>query len=187
MRRRDDVWALTAYYNPAGYASRRINYRKFRAHLDMPLLTVELSTSGHFELAPTDAEIIIQVPAKSVLWQKERLLNIGLARLPSNVNSVAWLDCDIIFGNPNWLAQVSEILVDVPITQCFSEMIDLEKDAFPDQSASTTYVRSGYSIAYLMKTGLWSLDDFRPPTGQRSRRGLCGLAFAGRREFLERH
>jgi hypothetical protein len=188
MTRRDDVWALTAYYNPAGYASRRINYRKFRAHLDMPLLTVELSTSSHFELTPTDAEIIIQVTAKSVQWQKERLLNIGLARLPSNVSSVAWLDCDIIFANPNWINQVGEVLEDFPIMQCFSELIDLQKNALPDLSASANYAPSSYAVAYLMKNGLWSSDDFRPATGERLLRTRCwGLAWAGRREFLERH
>lgn len=187
MTRFGDIWGLTSYYNPIGYTSRRINYKKFRAHLDVPLLTVELSTSGSFELEPGDADILIRAEAKSIMFQKERLFNIGLAQLPSNADYVVWLDCDMIFGSRGWVSQIGDVLADFPITQCFSELVDLEKDADPDLSASAAYDPSSYAVAHLMKKGLWSPDDFRPPSSRRLRRGAVGGALAGRREFLERH
>ena len=38
----NDLWAITAYFNPFGYRRRRENYGLFRKNLEVPLLTVEL-------------------------------------------------------------------------------------------------------------------------------------------------
>jgi hypothetical protein len=43
-------------------------------------VTVELSFDGRFELAGSDADILIQLSGGAVLWQKERLLNLALKR-----------------------------------------------------------------------------------------------------------
>jgi hypothetical protein len=72
------LWAVTSYFNPAGFRRRRENYRVFRDRLAVPLAAVELSFNGHFELAPQDAEILIQIPGRDVMWQKERLLNVAV-------------------------------------------------------------------------------------------------------------
>ena len=53
-----DFWAITTYFNPAGYERRRLNYGLFRKHLKPPLLTVELAFDGDFELGPGDALFI---------------------------------------------------------------------------------------------------------------------------------
>jgi hypothetical protein len=45
------MWALTTYFNPVRYKRRLSNYRIFRSKLDIPLVTVELSFDGEFELA----------------------------------------------------------------------------------------------------------------------------------------
>ena len=44
------LWAITSFFNPAGYKSRLTNYRLFRSRLDVPLVAVELSFTGEFEL-----------------------------------------------------------------------------------------------------------------------------------------
>ena len=123
MARTGPVWALTTYYNPAGYRSRLLNYKEFRRRLNVPLLTVELSTSGEYELHESDAEIMVRVPANSVLWQKERLLNIGRDRLPEEARFVAWLDCDIIFQDSAWSEKVPAVLENTLIAQCFSDPV----------------------------------------------------------------
>ena len=88
-RSMDDVWAITCYFNPVGYRSRLANYRVFRRHLSVPLVTVELAYDAEFHLDRDDAEIMIQVRGGDVLWQKERLLNIALAALPRACRTVA--------------------------------------------------------------------------------------------------
>ena len=72
------MWAITSYFNPARYKNRLSNFRVFRANLGVPLVTVELSFDGNFELSEKDSDILIQVSGGAVLWQKERLLNVAL-------------------------------------------------------------------------------------------------------------
>jgi hypothetical protein len=75
------VWAITSYFNSARYKRRLSNYRLFRANLRIPLVAVELSFDGRFELSEGDADILIQMSGGAVLWQKERLLNVANRRL----------------------------------------------------------------------------------------------------------
>lgn len=52
-----NLWAITSYFNPEHFRSRRFNYRVFRDRLSIPLVTVELATVGEFELESGDADI----------------------------------------------------------------------------------------------------------------------------------
>ena len=71
-----ELYAITTYYNPASYRRRLRNYR-LQAGLKVPLVTVELGFGGTFELTGDDADILVRLPAGSILWQKERLLNVA--------------------------------------------------------------------------------------------------------------
>jgi hypothetical protein len=53
-------WAITCYFNPAGYRRRLENYRTFRQRLKVPLVAVELSFGEEFQLASGDADILVQ-------------------------------------------------------------------------------------------------------------------------------
>jgi hypothetical protein len=56
------MWSITSYYNPARYKRRLSNYRIFRKNLATPLVTVELSFDGGFELRQGDADILERIP-----------------------------------------------------------------------------------------------------------------------------
>lgn len=122
------MWAITTYFNFSGYKSKLKNYRYFHSKLNIPLLTVEFSLTGEFELSQEDADILIQIQGGAMLWQKERLLNFAIDALPSNVNNVAWIDCDILFANPNWHIEALEELQHQKIIQLFTYAMYLEKD-----------------------------------------------------------
>jgi hypothetical protein len=49
------LWAITSYFNPCRYKARPASYRLFRAHLNVPLVTVEAGLDGRFELGPEDS------------------------------------------------------------------------------------------------------------------------------------
>ena len=85
------MWALTSYYNPAGYRRRRENYRHFRRRLGLPLVAVEAERDGVFDLAPGDADILVRIAGGDVMWQKERLLDIALDVLPPACRAIAWV------------------------------------------------------------------------------------------------
>jgi len=180
---RGNLWAVTTYYNPAGYRLRLKNYRVFRAHLGVPLLTVELSVSGHYELEETDADVLIRIPATSVLWQKERLLNVGLDHLPQEAKFIAWVDCDVIFDEQGWFKQIPLVLSDYPVAQLYSEIVDLMKDG---SSASASGL-IGHSVVCTERLCPKAPDNFGLPGAKRTRRGAFGGAWAGRRELLQEH
>jgi hypothetical protein len=98
------LWGVTAFFNPQHYRRRKMLYRVFRERSKqqgLRLLTVELAfNDAPFELHRREAEILIQLRCgeNSVMWQKERLLNIGLNHLPPECTSLVWLDCDVVFG-----------------------------------------------------------------------------------------
>ena len=93
------LWAITSYFNPAGYRRRLANYRLFRKSLIVPLITVELAYRKQFELTEGDAEILIQLQGNDIMWQKERLLNVALRALPPHCRSIVWVDRDVIFAS----------------------------------------------------------------------------------------
>ena len=122
------MWALTTYFNPVRYRRRLSNYRIFRSSLNIPLVTVELSFDGEFELTKNDADVSIQLSGGAVLWQKERLLNIEKS-IPSTVKNFAWIDCDILFGRSDWAKEAEEQLNErCSLVQLFSKAIYLNKE-----------------------------------------------------------
>jgi hypothetical protein len=181
------LWAITSYFNPAGYKTRSVNYRTFRKHLTVPLVTVELSFNGHFELQPGDADILVQLAGGDVLWQKERLLNLALRRLPAACDAVAWLDCDIIFGADDWAERARAALDEFSMVHLFCEIWMLAPGALPDPSgwSSVRWILPG--VGHRIARGELRPDDMAvsdPPTGSRP---LQGFAWAAPRALLERH
>ena len=123
------MWALTTYFNPIRYKRRLSNYRIFRSNLHIPLVTVELSFDGQFELTEGDADVLIQLSGGAVLWQKERLLNIALESIPSDVKNITWLDCDILFERKDWVEEAGRQLDErYNVIQLFSEAVYLNKE-----------------------------------------------------------
>lgn len=178
------LWAICCYFNPAGYQTKKINYDLFRAHLSAPLITVELSYTHCFELSSGDAEQVIQIQGKDILWQKECLLNIALQALPRECTAVAWLDADVIFDNPNWPQQTLEALNKHIFVQPFCELLELEQaQSLTDRKDVNAQRRSftqAYSMgevpqAYFLERGLSQKLGLAP-----------GKAWAGRRAVLER-
>jgi hypothetical protein len=121
------VWCITPYFNPAGYRTRLQNYRVFAESLErqrVPLLTVELALENEpFQLPDRDS--IIPVRGNSRLWMKERLINVGISRLPPACERFAWLDCDLIFPDEDWLERLDSLFQMFDIVQLFERVTHL--------------------------------------------------------------
>lgn len=128
------LWLITTYFNPLGWRSRRDNYHTFRRHLDARLLTVSWSPEGNHELEEGDADILIRVDGGDLMWQKERLINIGLAHLPDDCDLVGWVDCDILFQDPLWQQQAIEALSGHEVIQLFGNVEHLKPNSPVDKS-----------------------------------------------------
>ncbi len=183
------LWVITAYFNPAGFCSKRENFQRFaermREHnvyvveavypgesresrdtrfwrlcrsLDLPAVPVRADSGFVHSWRFTSA----------VLFQKERLLNVALGRLPADCDKVAWLDCDILFENPNWAEDASKLLDKVPIVQLFDSVRTLEP------CGREMFTEAGM----IARRGRYWAD--RVP-------GPHGYAWAARRELLDKH
>jgi len=181
------LWALTSYFNPAGYRRRRDNYRVFREQLELPLATIELSFDGRFQLGPQDAELLIQIRGRDVMWQKERLLNLAIGELPAHCTQVALLDCDVVFARADWAECVIRRLNQVPLVQPFATVHYPGPDV-PWNSASAldggytrpsvgSLVEQGAPMGQLLGHFPGRLPGIRSP----------GHALAARRDLLQQH
>ena len=127
----DNFWCLTTFFNPVGYKSRIDNYVLFAENLrkqKVNLLTVELAFGNDaFYLHPH--KNLIHMRAKSILWQKERMLNYAITRLPPECHYIAWVDGDVLFGDDTWAEQLVEKLKTNDIVQPFQEVVNLAPHA----------------------------------------------------------
>jgi hypothetical protein len=128
----DDIIALTTFFNSCHYKTKSDNYKNFRQEIKndgIKLMTIECAFGNDsFELTENDTDILIQVRCDSKIWQKERLLNIGISQIPDKYTKYCTLDCDLIFTNKNWVKETSELLDDYCVVQPFSNYEKLNKN-----------------------------------------------------------
>lgn len=195
-----DFWAVTSFFNPIVWRSRLQNFRRFRAALEIPLLAVELAAPGEELLRPEDADRVLRVGGDRRLWQKERLLNLGIAALPAHVRFVAWLDCDIVFLRDGWSTQARAILeADGGLMQPFRVAHHASERTAAGDPGARCLSMGKQSFAWAWQQGvlvgedplsglLTPTDDGRVPTVAEIERTrpAPGFAWAARRNDLER-
>lgn len=185
--RSGDLWAITCFFNPAGFKRRLETYRLFRKRLAVPLVAVEFSHDGNFQLLQEDADVLVQIEGGDVMWQKERLLNIAMKHVPVACKKIAWLDCDVVFGRKDWMEFASRALDEHYLVHLFQERHDLPRDGALDQHGNGDSDSVAPSIIHKMAAEKLDSENllFGHPTTKRL--WTTGLAWASRRDVLERH
>lgn len=162
--------------NPSRYKSRYELYQKFEDYVsksaDCILHTVEASF-GERPHAVTDANSAnhIQVQTTHELWHKENLINIGMSRLPSDWQYVAWVDADVTLSRPDWALETVHQLQHFPIVQMFSQVQDMA----PDYTSISTRPSFAYGYVHGLPLG---------PGGYYSKSWHPGFAWAARRDWI---
>jgi hypothetical protein len=122
-----DVAVVASYFNSHNYASKRRGFELFRHSMEssrVPLFIGECAFGDEaFELAPSSS--VFQFRCRDVMWQKERLLNLTIDRVPDRYTKIAWIDADVLFANPRWIVEASECLDELPVIQPFSHAVRL--------------------------------------------------------------
>lgn len=170
----DSFCVVTPIFNPWRYRSRVDLYRQFGDYVHKcggQLMTVELAFGERpFIVTTKEDKWNIQLRTNDELWHKERLLNIGIERLPDNCKYVAWVDADIRFARPDWVHETVQLLQHYPVIQMFSRISDLS----PDHEQLNTAI--GIIKAY--QDGL--INDWKFYTKYHP-----GFAWAARRDVLD--
>jgi glycosyltransferase involved in cell wall biosynthesis len=133
VRKVSNLVVVTSHFNPCGFRRPRENYRRFEAGIAaarVPLWTVELAYDNDPFNLPS-GERTLQVRGdrrRHLLWQKERLLNLLIQRLPLEVDAIAWIDADVVFLNPQWADELRSVLSRKSVVQLFADSYDLVPD-----------------------------------------------------------
>src|ERR1039458_1283068 len=102
---RDLLHIVTAVANPLRWQSRMRLARQAvvawlkEANVHVTLVEAAYGGRDHelADLAIYPCVTIVPVRASTLVWSKENLLNIGIARLPHDARFIATLDADIFF------------------------------------------------------------------------------------------
>lgn len=110
------ICALVTHFNPTGSIRRLNNFHVFSERIreqGVYLVTVELYKDNPLLNPEEDSDMYTSIKldeytSKYPLWQKERLLNVGLELLdspeaPVSCKNVAWIDGEILFKNDHWV------------------------------------------------------------------------------------
>ena len=127
------LYIITAVSNPLGWKSRIALARRAIASwlLEAPvhIILVECAYGNRpyelADLASNQRITYIQTRAKTLLWIKENMLNLGIHRLPQPAWYIAALDADIIWRHEGWATNVMNALDIYPIVQPWEYAMDL--------------------------------------------------------------
>src|SRR3954452_243748 len=132
------MWGVATYFRSTPSRWMRPNLLRFGERVrrqGLKLLIVELALGDQpYEVGDDVADLVIRRRARNLLWQKERLLNIGIAPLPADCEGVVWLDADVLFENDGWVEQTARLLDDHAAVQPFDTACWLD----PDEGVSMT-------------------------------------------------
>jgi hypothetical protein len=176
----DDLWIVTAYYNPSRYASRIRNAELFCAKLQnagLNWLAIECASGdAPFDLPPSPR--VVHVRSRDLLWQKERLLNLAIAALPASCRKIAWLDADVLFEDPDWAVATSALLETHAVVQPFDRVIRLPRGHHAYLGDGVTW--EGFADVFARFPNAVAEGDF-------AIHGHSGFAWAARRDVVEAH
>jgi hypothetical protein len=181
--RADLLHVVTAVANPMRWQSRIRLYRDFARHMlesGVKLTVVECAFGERpHELGddPHITHIPVRASARALVWNKEALLNIGIARLPADARYIATLDADIAFSRADWASETVHALQHYHVVQPWSDCYDLgpNGDHMAVHRAFCRLVHEGKPIVQGPRCG--------PGTGYQF--GHPGYAWAWTRQSLD--
>lgn len=157
------LYVVTAITNPQRYYSRYKLYQAFEKYCEDSgaiLYTVECALRDrHHEITSFDNPRHIQVRSPAEIWLKEPLLNLALSKLPADFEYVAWIDADVTFSRPDWVAETIHQLQSFKIVQMFTHAIDIGPDY--DLGPNMELARPQQSFCYSVVKGE-DIDNWRP-------------------------
>lgn len=176
----DKLCVISVYFNPAKYKALLNNYLYFSSQIkkqQIKIITVECAFGkDEFEI-PRDDDVY-QLRSESIMWQKERLINYGISKLPNNCDFFAWIDGDILLPN-DWYDLAIKELQKNNIIQLFKKVFHLPKGL-------KTY--DGRKMPFLQSV-LWQKIIHKNWLQRRKAKDLPfsapGFAWAARRDLFE--
>jgi hypothetical protein len=184
--------AITALYGVRHQPIHATNYWACKSRLQSQGIELWTVEGLYPEQTPrTSSSQTITFELESVLWHKERLLQLGIQQLPDVYDAVLWIDADVLFDLPDIRERIEHVLEQYPVCQPWSDAvylseagrpmngpIDLRDPNQPDFSAWALEVPR-----FLHRS--MAAANFGRPADTSPARNHPGLAWAGRRIWIE--
>jgi hypothetical protein len=118
---------FTARSNPLYWSAPHRNWQRFARHMvesGVSLTVIECAYGEEDHQCRMDGVNHIAVRAKTRVWNKENLLNIGIRRTPE-AKYIAWIDADVMFRRDDWALATLRALQHYDVLQPWSDAYDL--------------------------------------------------------------
>lgn len=122
-----DLHVFTARSNPLHWTVPHQNWLRFAEGMKragVTLTVIECAYGEEDHRCAIDGVVHIPVRAKTRVWNKENLLNIGVHRSPA-AKYIAWIDADILFRRHDWAIATLHALQHYDIVQPWTDAYDL--------------------------------------------------------------
>ena len=178
---RNEFWVVTTAYANQRQSQAMANLERFSESIrpqGVSLLIVELRI-GDADIAVPErwADRVLRMRSDTLLWHKERLLNLGIASLPPDCEHVAWIDGDILFENGLWVRDTRALLREYQVVQPFDTACWLPAG----QTVGDGVEMAGFAASVSRSSNrAWTLANY-------DLHGHPGFAWAARRELLAAH
>ncbi len=160
---------ISNYYNPSENPIKLRNYKLFRESIEKissDLFLIEVSFNGKYSLSSN--ETFLQLESKDIIWQQHRLFNLAIEKIPSCYDKVAWVDCDLIFENLNWIEETNQKLEKSLLIQLFQTANWLNYDLKTTEKKMTS-----------------SMCNYKK--NNKLLEGWPGFAWAAKRDHIQKH
>lgn len=127
MLRPADLHVFTARSNPLHWNKPHRNWERFAEGMlkaGVTFTVIECAYGEEDHVCALDGIRHIPVRAKTRVWTKENLLNIGIHRTPE-AKYIAWIDADVLFRRPDWAMATLHALQHYDVVQPWTDAIDL--------------------------------------------------------------
>jgi hypothetical protein len=122
-----DLHVFTVRSNPLYWRAPHDNWLRFAEGMKaagVTLTVIECAYGEEDHRCAIEGVRHIPVRAKTRVWNKENLLNIGVHRTP-DAQYIAWIDADIIFRRHDWAMATLQALQHYDVIQPWSDAYDL--------------------------------------------------------------
>ena len=181
-----NVAVVCCYFNFTKSPFRYKNYSIFQKNIrkyNIKLLTVEFDPNSAFEIKKEDADCVIHLSNGDLMWQKERLLNIGIDALPTNTDIVVIADTDIVFGVEDFVEKLVHSLSEYKVVQCFSKTLAFNPLLELD---NINFFKLNHELTYnYCDTGVSVVSNYTQNGNLQSPLNAFGLAWAFRYKLLK--
>ena len=131
----ENLHVVTCIYNPIRWQTRIQHARTsiaawLAAGVQVTLVECALGDRP-FALQGLAGVEHIGVRARTLAWNKENLINLGIARSAIRTPYIAWIDADVLFRNPHWASDTVHALQQYAVVQPWSSALDLGPDGEP--------------------------------------------------------